>query len=473
MNTEELLKKRWKNTDSLLKLFKKTVRDLTKELNNEILDTFDSVDVALTDLNKPISQRERSRLRRLGKQWKEAGLKNKFLDYRLSTVNRKTTYADFIMILLLGIYAMYMKEVYDSSKKTFKSVAKDAQKQAEEEMGRKPLFPFLLTWAFIESLLIVRSLQTSLSDYLGLLVEQFAEKIYKLFVQSKQSPDNVGINEAALDMILQQQENQLINVNGDKESGVFTDAARQVWNASYIEPYKSENVQVRFIAEMDNVTTKMCRGMDNMLFYTNDWNRYVRWSDYDKRDIMYTTFGLVAGENLPPIDNHFHWCRSTITYQIDMPVEKLKTPVLLESEQYAINKWISSDFYIINDSLRRGDELSKEEQGLLEELKFALYKQPKYKGKIYRDLEIRNIDEFLNGKSVGDIFSEKQILSFSTSEGYNEFANVTLTVDSRSARDLRRYNPNENEVVYLIGQSFKVLNHKIKGSKHIIDLMEW
>ena len=139
-------------------------------------------------------------------------------------------------------------------------------------------------------------------------------------------------------MILQQQENQLINVNGDKESGVFTDAARQVWNASYIEPYKNENVQVRFIAEMDNVTTKMCRGMDNMLFYTNDWNRYVRWSDYDKRVIMYTTFGLVAGENLPPIDNHFHWCRSTITYQIDMPAEKLKTPVLLESEQYAINK---------------------------------------------------------------------------------------------------------------------------------------
>lgn len=56
-----------------------------------------------------------------------------------------------------------------------------------------------------------------------------------------------------------------------------------------------------------------------MLFYVNDWNKFYRYSDIDGKDVLYTVNGLEQGINLSPINNHFHWCRSTVTYQIDMP----------------------------------------------------------------------------------------------------------------------------------------------------------
>ena len=79
--------------------------------------------------------------------------------------------------------------------------------------------------------------------------------------------------------------------------------------------------------------------MNNMLFYVNDWNRFYRYSDIDKKDVLYTVKGLETGINLPPIDNHFHWCRSTITYQLDEKVaeyvrSKIKVANKYDQEQY-------------------------------------------------------------------------------------------------------------------------------------------
>lgn len=63
--------------------------------------------------------------------------------------------------------------------------------------------------------------------------------------------------------------------------------------------------------------THLC--FSSMLFYVNDWNKFYRYSDIDGKDVLYTVNGLEQGINLSPINNHFHWCRSTVTYQIDMP----------------------------------------------------------------------------------------------------------------------------------------------------------
>ena len=160
----------------------------------------------------------------------------------------------------------------------------------------------------------------TLREYLSLLVLTDSQEAYTLIAQLL-NPNIDGKNQ--LEALLEKQRNRMVNIHDGKESGAIVDLAHQLWNQMYIEPYRSENVQVRFIAAMDNVTTKMCKGMDNMLFYTNDWNRYYRYSDLDKRDVLYTTFGLVRGENLPPIDNHFHWCRSTVTYMVDTPREDI------------------------------------------------------------------------------------------------------------------------------------------------------
>ena len=101
---------------------------------------------------------------------------------------------------------------------------------------------------------------------------------------------------------------------------------------------------------MDKRTTKMCESLNNQIFYLDKVNTYQRYSDYDKRIVTYTTKGLVVGENLPPISNHFHWCRSTITYLIDneKEIEHIRDSIKIanesDKEQYSrYKKYYDSD----------------------------------------------------------------------------------------------------------------------------------
>ena len=80
--------------------------------------------------------------------------------------------------------------------------------------------------------------------------------------------------------------------------------------------------QVRFVAVRDDRTTKMCKSLDRQIFNVKGKNTFTRWSDSDKSMRTYTCEGLVVGLNCPPVTNHFHFCRSTIIYNIDYPDEE-------------------------------------------------------------------------------------------------------------------------------------------------------
>ena len=54
---------------------------------------------------------------------------------------------------------------------------------------------------------------------------------------------------------------------------------------------------------MDSKTTLMCETLNEQEFYIDKVNVYDRYSAVDKRNVVYTTKGLVVGENLPPITN--------------------------------------------------------------------------------------------------------------------------------------------------------------------------
>ena len=312
----EIAEKRWKVTDRILKNFQSEYKGLTRDLKAELTDFLTGLNITSLELNKRISERDRYRLNKLLRDNEKAVQNNKYMAYKAQTRKRGMTYREYIDLMLLLIYTIYMYRTYNRLKPVFKAVSEDAVKQAREEMGREPLIPFFVTWDLIEGFLIVLVTGNTLREYLNLLALTDSQEAYTLFMQLL-NPNIDGKNQ--LDALLEKQRNRIVNIHDGKESGAVVDLTHQLWNQMYIEPYKNENVQVRFIAEMDNVTTKMCKGMDNMLFYTNDWNRYYRWSELDKKDVFYTTFGLKQGENLPPIDNHFHWCRSTVTYMVDTP----------------------------------------------------------------------------------------------------------------------------------------------------------
>lgn len=395
-----------------------------------------------------------------------------YLSYRVATKKRGMTYSDYIDLTLVLLYGIYMMKTYTLMKPTFKDISEDAVKQAKEEIGREPRTPFLLTWKLIEEYLVVRRTGNTLREYLSTLVITDTQEAHSLIVQLLTLDVN---RNTAIVRLTDKQSKRIVNIHEDKESGAVVDLGHQLWHEMYIEPYREENVQVRFIAEMDRVTTEMCKGMDNMLFYTNDWNRYYRYSDLDKRDVLYTTFGLATGENLPPINNHFHWCRSTITYLTDLGRNELNSMLIKREERYALNQWRSFDFYAINEKMRNGIPLDEGEKALVKNFNGYLNKMPNYNGNIVRVLEMGESDtaKFLNRYQVDKFVKEDTFLAFSTRTGYNPKANIELYVEnSHFAKDVREGTRSESEVVYRPKQAFRVVQYKYENGKHMFLLEE-
>ena len=101
----------------------------------------------------------------------------------------------------------------------------------------------------------------------------------------------------------------------DTYTGALEDELVYVINQTKLKIYEDAGIRkVRFVAVEDRATTEMCKSLDGQEFYINAINTYDRYSAMDKRNVVYTTKGLQVGDNLPPINNHYHHCRSTIVY---------------------------------------------------------------------------------------------------------------------------------------------------------------
>ena len=371
MSNEDILSQRWKKTDKTLKDYLKRFRSISTETLDKLVEVFDTLDITYTDLNRPISKDEKRRLDRKIKEWKKQGLLTGYFAYLISKKS-KYTYSDLLEILVYGVYVEQEEKIKSASKEVFTIVAKDVYSQALKEIPVKPKKKFSLTWEFIWSLLWIPTYNKSWDNYIQLLTMNNYQEAYKQIVQVIQQ--NKDLNDSMLKDLMKKQCNRILSINDDKYSGVLSDTCIALGNKVYTEPFKDEDdLKVRFIAVIDSKTTKMCRGMNNMLFYVNKTNKFFRYSDYDGRDVYYECKGLVGGINLPPILNHFHWCRSTITYLIDTP----DIDLLAEYNEFKVLK---DELNIeVPDKLEEYADLRYNKDGYIDELKL--------KREIYRDFK--------------------------------------------------------------------------------------
>lgn len=134
---------------------------------------------------------------------------------------------------------------------------------------------------------------------------------------------------------------------------------------------------------------------------------------------------------------------------------------LLDDEQEAVNQYVSSWSYYINDALRKEKELDKLMERRMKSLDKVLDKLPNYKGNIVRVLKINDehlLKAFLDRNRVGKIEEWKEYLSFSSKEGYSGSENIKIYVNSKHAKDLRKYNSEESEILYKRNSKFITKN---------------
>ena len=154
--------------------------------------------------------------------------------------------------------------------------------------------------------------------------------------------------------------------------------------------------------------------------------------------------------------------------------DKYVNRVLTDAEEYAINTYIGPVSYIINDKLRSGEKLSAIEQELVNNLDSALNKLPVYEGTVQRSM-------FFDSKEKTDLFLRTFLddkvpfpafTSASVGIVYDDSDKVRLIIKSKTAADMRRYNKNEQEVLFKRGTVFRPTKMELVDGKPFVYLEE-
>lgn len=373
MDNKTILNNRWNYTDLKLKDYLRIYKKTNLKTQDNIQDIFNGIDFNYMDLNKPISNNQRKKLSRVVDEWKQLELLKGYFEYKVIEIlnKRYITNQEMLSILLWGAFVKERSQLDEYEEVLFTEIGQDLYKQGIDEIKPTKKKKWSLTWEYIWSMLCLPNVKgSSWITYIEALALTNAQAIERQTIIQLQQNKKPNIEDDVFKNILKKQQNRYISINDDKISGALDSQVVEIANKSLLkagEDVGQKKLRARFIAEIDDRTTKMCDGMNGMLFYVNDWNRFYRYSDDDKRDVLYTIKGLEVGANLPPINNHFHYCRSTITYLTEMKYNELiaeynqlkriiPSEVPESLEEYAKLRYNNSNYY---EEIKLKEEIGK------------------------------------------------------------------------------------------------------------------
>lgn len=178
---------------------------------------------------------------------------------------------------------------------------------------------------------------------------------------------------------------------------------------------------------------------------------------------------LAIGSLLP--ENALNYQKKANELQNQIESSKI---VLSNEEQYAINQYISSESYILNEILRKELKLTEQQKVFINNLDKALDKFPKYEGNVTRSilLDEDTLKDFLeNHKSKNNVIY-KAYTSTTAGNRYNNDSNVELHIKSKSGKDIRRFNKEEQEILFKRNTKFQIINSKIINNTYHIFMEE-
>ena len=390
MTNNEILQKKWQGVDKQLALFFNKYKKINKKTQDRIQDVMNTFGVKYEELFDYADIRVLSRFRREIEQVLEEYKESDYFSY-MARKNIKKSKIKNIDVINFMIYLQFVKEEQEMNveiEQMFEEIVRLGYKEAIDECNEieKKKKDYILTDTFIATLLLLPNVKGEIwKEYYNAYVRYCAKEINNQVIINIQQDKGLNVDDVEFQKIFDSQRKRLLNRKHtddfDKYSGAIDSQITMLFNKGTLKGYEDYGVeQVRFIAEMDRRTTKMCSGLNNQIFKINDWNKYYRYSAEDEKDVLYTTFGLEVGQNLPPIDNHFHYCRSTISYNLDV-VSPTSVPIseYTRSQYLRYKKYFGKDFMDLQEFSRVKNAEDRTEWETLKQRYFI--ERKKYKEK--------------------------------------------------------------------------------------------
>ncbi len=326
MNNQKILKERWEDIDKKLSSFLVNSKKINKKLRDEIQEILDSIKFTSDDIYKYADIKYIAKLQKKIKELKSKGNLKGYAGYLLNRLYNKTKLKNNEVLKGLIMVEFYKKNIeLDEIETTLFEEVAEISYQTEVKRLKPDKWKHLsLPDAFIYSLLINPVYNGwKWLDYKDGNINYYSTMLYDAIEDLMNREQELDVYSPELNKVFEKEQRSYINkkkeVSRDKDIyideyyGPVDDVVCYIANASALRGMVDSGVtKVQFVAVIDEVTTKMCESLNGQVFDIFEWNTYDRYSKADDKNVVYKTKGLKLGENLPPIDNSYHHCRSTI-----------------------------------------------------------------------------------------------------------------------------------------------------------------
>lgn len=324
MNEKQIIDKRWKEVDKLLSQHLDKYKKLDKKMRRKLQDIFNSIFFTYEEINNYTTDKKLKEFKEKISDFLEDNKVDGYIAYELRKIlnKKKIKNSDVLEKSILMAFAEQEKQIDEIETELFEEVSElayeDGQDEAIEEfeIEKKPIS---IPKTLLMSLLALPTYRGyKWQDYRDGDLMYYARQIYNQTVINMQQERPLDVDSNEFSTILNRRNNKYLKKKDreravDQYSGALNNQVVFLVNQIALQGMLRQGcTKVRFVAVVDDRTTEMCRSLNGQIFDIFEMNVFSRYSAEDGKNIIYRVKGLQLGANLPPIDNHFHYCRSTI-----------------------------------------------------------------------------------------------------------------------------------------------------------------
>ena len=477
----------WEQHDSYMKQLKQLYNKTSKQTQNKLQELLDTFSFTSENIYNIADNKTKKRINIYIESWKEQGLlkNNNYFSVLANNIYRRTRVKNSEILELL-IYSAYVEEQNKLEEQEKQIMYEDTNyyyEEGQKEVNKKKKSSIIPMALFLALLDQPNYSGFNWKQYIEVTMQYNAQQIYKQAILNIQQQKDLEIDSSEYQNIINKQNNQRLNINGNKISGYMDLTMIGLNNLAKVEGIKStteDNSKVRFIAVEDDKTTLMCDSLNNLEFYINKENVFERYYGETQKELTIQRIrcnGLVLGLNLPPIQHHFHYCRSTIIYNSNYTSEDFRNGNVLGEEQYkSLEQYLKSMSYKINSKLYNNETLSEEDKEYIQNLDNALKGMPIYKGWVKRCVYVRDSEDVSNILSIFD--NEQRIGHWnsyisSSLEIYDTSFKMIMRIKSKTGRNLSTLNDEGGgEILFMRNTDFQLIDIKNKNGIIYVKLEE-
>lgn len=466
----------WKQHDSYMKQLKQIYNKTSKQTQNRLQELFDTFNFTSENIYNIADNKTKKRINNYIEQWKEQKLLIGYFGLLANNIYRRTRVKNSEILELL-IYSAYIEEQSKLEEQEKQIMYEDANyyyEGGQKEVNKKKK-PSIIPMALFLALLDQPNYSGfNWKQYIEVTMRYNAQQIYKQVILNIQQQKDLEIDSSEFQTIIQRQNNQKLNINNDKISGAADLQMIGLNNLAKVEGIKEvteDNSKVRFIAVEDDKTTLMCDSLNNQEFYINKENVFDRYYGETQKELTIQKIrcnGLVLGLNLPPIQHHFHYCRSTIMYlppvekqekteyNLDIPKiskdikQVLSNTKLNPNVKRLFNKYLTSNNAKIDNNLNVPMRYSVSDD--------KIYINPNHSDFKYYDLSESLSHEIIHMIDIRNNISDKLNID-------NELRRTRLQIDIDEDKYIKMLSSSKYEDNMSVGDIFSAItNGKITGN---------